>query len=269
MPHPPKKLLVPLWYCLIGVLLLTSCKTQNLFQTTKGKSSDTKYNGKRKAIAANPVTDSSFFAVTPDYQYKIRKDDKVNISVWDHDDLSVGSLYGIYNSNEVYGKWLLVNVRGEINVPQIGLLKVKGLTIIDVEDTLRRLYAQWIKTPIVDVKVLNKEITVIGEMKSPGKFLVEKDNNTLIEMLAKAGDFDFYANKKAIKVIRVQDGAVKEITIDLTRMENYLHKNIQLIPGDVVYVPSKKGKDFDKRIATIIPFASIATAFAITYGTFF
>jgi len=238
------------------ILSLASCKTQNLFTS-------------ENAPPLQQDADSSFYKTTLNYEYVIRKDDKINISVWDNDDVSVGSVYGIYNSNEVYGKWLMVDARGKINVPKIGSLYVLGATVPQVEDTLRSLFAQWIKRPIVDVKILNKEVIVMGEMKAPGKFIIEKDNNSLMEILAKAGDFDFYANKKKIQVIRVENSQVKQIVIDLTRMDNYFARNIRIIPGDIVYVPAKRGKDFDKRISAAIAVASVITAGVVIYKTFF
>jgi polysaccharide export outer membrane protein len=248
-----KNSILRITFYLFMAMQLVACKTQNLFQT----------GGK----PAPP--DSCFLPITSDYQYKIRQDDKISISVWDHDDLSVGSLYGIYNSNEIYGKWLLVDARGEISIPKVGPFKVRGLTVIQAEDTLRQVFAEWIKRPVVDVKVLNKEITVIGELKSPGKQVLEKDNNSLIEVIGKAGDFDFYADKRKVKIIRLWQGQVRNIDVDLTNMDRYMSSNIRIIPGDVVYVPSKKGKDFDKRISTILPIISVATGFALIYKAFF
>src|ERR1700743_3330941 len=109
---------------ILGLLLtighLTSCKTQNLFL--------------QSADAGRP--DSCFQPVTTSYEYRIRKDDKISISCWGHDDLSVGSLYGIYNSNEVYGKWLMVNARGEVNVPKTGSFHIEGLTVSWAEASL-------------------------------------------------------------------------------------------------------------------------------------
>lgn len=242
------------WQIVVIICTLASCKTQNLFQSPKNEES---------------LSVNTFLKVKANYQYVIRKDDKINISVWDHDELSVGSLYGVYNSNEVYGKWLLVNGNGDINVPKIGPVHVSGLTVIQLEDSLKLKFGDWIKAPVVNIRVLNKEVTVLGEMKSPGKISVDKDNNTLIDILAKAGDFDFYANKKKVKVIRVENNQPREITIDLTSGENFMARNIQIIPGDLIYVPSKKGKDFDKRFSTIMPFLSIVSALAIGYGTFF
>lgn len=239
--------------CLVALIQLFACKTQNLFQTT----------------AKTTATDSAFLSVAEDYQYAIRRDDKITISVWDHDELSVGSLYGIYNSNEVYGKWLLVDSRGEINIPRIGRFRIQGLTLIQAEDSLRARYAEWIKNPVIDVKVLNKEITLMGELKAPGKQLLEKDNNFLVEVIGKAGDFDFYADKRHVRIIRMTGGQARSIQVDLTDFNHYQQANIRILPGDVVYVPSKKGKDFDKRISTILPIVSVATGFALIYKAFF
>lgn len=241
--------------CLLLVLaFFTSCRTQNLFGLPRDE---------------KPKPDSSFLTYTASWQYTIRKDDKISISVWDHDELSVGSLYGIYNSNEVYGKWLLVNARGEINCPKIGPFHIQDLTVMQAEDSLCRLYAEWIRHPVIDVKVLNKEVTMLGELKSPGKLLLEKDNNSLVELIGKAGDFDFYANKKKVQVIRNVGGLIKTMQVDLTRMDGYSTANLLILPGDVVYVPSRRGKDFDKRISTILPLISILTGFAVFYKTFF
>lgn len=250
--NPPQTLMVGI-FLLTAMLFFASCATTNLFETP--------------VTEREMVSDSSIFAFNPDYQYRIRKDDKISISIWDHDDLSIGSLYGIYNSNEVYGKWVMVDPRGEIPLPQYGNFKIEGLTLVEAKDTLKVIYSKWILNPIIDIKVLNREITMLGELRNPGNFLVEKERITLVEMLGKAGDLDFYANKKNIKILRQTGEDVQIASINLTEASNYRSRNIQLLPGDVVIVPSRKNKEFDKRIATVLPFTSIATATAVLMGT--
>lgn len=235
-------------------VLIASCKTQNLF-VQKGAGNNT------------GSLDSTFF-YNPDYEHVIRKDDKVSISVWGQDELSVGSVYGIYNSNEVYGKWLLVDKLGNVELPKYGTFKVEGYSIPVLKDSLKDIYNKWITNPIVDVKVLNKEITVLGEVKNPTVVQVDKDRNTLLELISKSGGFEFYANLKYIKILRQEGEHVRVANIDLTKSGSYLEKNIQLHPGDVVIVPSKRYKCFDKRISTIIPFTSTVTAAAILLGAF-
>jgi len=118
----------------------------------------------------------------------------------------------------------------------------------------------------VDVKVLNKEIAVMGEVRNPAVIQVDKDQNTLLELVSKAGGFEMYANLKLIKILRQEGENVRVTNIDLTRMKDVPNQNIVLHPGDYVIVPSKKSKDFDKRISTIIPFATVTSAAAILIG---
>lgn len=236
-------------------ILLSSCKTQNVFES----------KGSKKSKLSK--LDSSFH-YNSTYEHIIQKDDKVSISVWGQDELSVGSSYGIYNSNEVYGKWLLVDQLGNIEIPKYGSLKVEGLTVPKLKETLKTIYKKWIVNAVVDVKILNKQITVMGEVRNPSVVQVDKDRNTLLELISRTGGFEFYANLKSIKVLRQQGLHVKVANIDLTESGNYQFKNIQLYPGDIVIVPSKRHKTFDKRISTIIPFTSTITAAAILMGTF-
>lgn len=242
------------FFILIGFFTLSSCKTTNLFIDNK---------------AGNDVADlDSIFLNDSHYQYHIRKDDKITISVWGQDELSVGSTYGIYNSNEVYGKWLMVDANGNVEIPKIGTFHVEKMTIISLKDSLKTLFSEWIKNPVIDIKVLNREITVLGEVRDPQIINVDKEQNTLLEMITRCKGLEFYANAKNIKVLRQMGQHVYVANIDLTKKGNYLMKNINLYPGDVVIVPSKKYKEFDKRISTIIPFTTTLTAGAIFMGAF-
>jgi polysaccharide export outer membrane protein len=231
---------------LFSIVLLSSCATQNLFQ------------GQR-----NVKKDSTYVKAELGGEHIIKKDDKITLSIWNHDDLSVGSLYGIYNSNEVYGKWVIVDVEGCVRLPQVGKVKLAGLTILEAENLLVGLYAKYIVSPVVVVKVINIEVTVLGEVKNPANYVLDKENNTLAEVIGKAGGLDFYANKKCIQVVRGSGKNTQQIIIDMTSMENYQLMNLRLESGDVVYVPTRKGKMIDKKAPIIIPFVSLVTAMVV------
>ncbi|OYU85547.1 MAG: hypothetical protein CFE24_01195 [Flavobacterium sp. BFFFF2] len=232
------------------IVLCSSCKTQNLF------------------VEKKETIDRTTFNYDANYQYRIRIDDKISLSVWGEDNLSVGSVYGIYNSNEVYGKWLLVDANGNIEVPRIGTRNVLGKTVPELKEEIKIEMKKWLVTPIVDVKVLNKEITILGEVRNPNVIQVDKDKNTLLEMITKTGGFDFYANLKSIKILRQEGQNVKVTNIDLTKSTDILNTNILLHPGDIVIVPSRKCKEFDKRVSTIIPFTTTVSAAAILMKLF-
>ncbi|WP_083506396.1 polysaccharide biosynthesis/export family protein [Chryseobacterium aquaticum] len=230
------------------LMLLVSCKTYNVLEEEQ---------------ASRNMQD---FSYDPNYEYRIRKDDKITLSVWGQDDLSVGSVYGIYNSNEVYGKWLLVDINGNIEIPKLGTTPVVGKSLAELKEEIKTKLKKWLVNPIVDVKVLNKEIAVMGEVRNPAVIQVDKDQNTLLELVSKAGGFEMYANLKSIKILRQEGENVRVTNIDLTKMKDVPNQNILLHPGDYIIVPSKKSKDFDKRISTIIPFATVTSAAAILIG---
>ncbi len=241
-------------YLILAGLMLTSCKTQNLCVASHSKETK-QYN------------DFSF-KYDSSYQYTIRIDDKIAISVWGQDDLSVGSLYGIYNSNEVYGKWLMVDQNGNIEVPKLGTTHVVGLTLIQLKAILKNGFKEWVLNPVIDAKVLNKKISILGEVRNPNTFVVDEDHNSLLELATKAGGFEFYANLKKVKILRQEGQNVRITTVDLTKSAEYENRNILLHPGDIVIVPSKKYKEFDKRVSIIIPFTTTISAAAILLTLF-
>ena len=104
---------------------------------------------------------------------------------------------------------------------------------------------------MVDAKVLNKEISVLGEVRTPNTFTIDKEYCTLLEIMSKVGGFEFYSNLKKIKILRQEGSNVRVTNIDLTKGKDYLAKSISLHPGDLVIIPSKKYKEFDKRVSTI------------------
>ncbi len=227
---------INLIYIAVLIWILSSCKTQNLFQ---------------EAVKSKNLRDTTFV----NSPYKIRSNDKISVSIWNHDDLSVGSLFGIYNSNEVYGKWILVDYNGNIKLPQVGEVKVINKTTTQVSEDLAKIYASYIKDPIIVVKVHNRMLTVLGEVRNPGTFLLETDKNNLFEVIGKAGGLEFYADKQNIQLIRNK----QTYSINLT--DNYFE--IPVFAGDIINIPTKKGKTLDKKAPTIIPFASALTTLAI------
>jgi polysaccharide export outer membrane protein len=232
---------------LMGLLvlgLLSSC-TQNLFLTKK-----------RLPPAAT-------LAVSPDYQYRLRKDDKVSLTIFDHEELSIGSVYSHYSVNENEGKWELVDASGNLNVPKFGNYHVEGLTLLEAESQLEKILGRWIVNPQVKLKVLNKEATVLGEVNTPGNARLDKERNTLVQVLGKAGDFGVYADKRRVKIVRQVGTTTQATEVDLTKLSFFEQDNITILPGDVVYVPSKNGKQFDRKAPSILGVASIVSAIFI------
>lgn len=193
------------------------------------------------------------------YQHIIRADDKISLSIWNHDDLSIGSIYSIYNSNESYGKWLLIDKQGRAELPKLGSVQLGGFTCDQASDTLRKMYGKHISNPVIIVKVLNKKVSVYGEVKSPGNFQLEKEYTTISEMIGMAEGFSDYANLKGVRLIRDD----VSYNINLKHMDDFLLHNVPLHADDIIIIPAKRGKTLDQKAPTLIPFSSALTALVL------
>lgn len=222
----------------IAITMLWSCKTQNMFSHSKSN-------------------DLSEIIVESDTacEHIIGPDDRISVSVWGHDDVSVGSIYSIYNSNEVYGKWIQLDQDGTLILPQLGKVALAGMTVPEANAFLEAKYAELLIKPTVNVKVHNLNVSVLGEVNHPGNYELGKYRNTITEVIAKAGGATFYANKKKVKLLRKD----KEYHLDLTRMSAAEMYKINIQRGDVLYIPSKGGKVVDKKSPTFLALSGVLT----------
>ncbi|MEP7265425.1 MAG: polysaccharide biosynthesis/export family protein [Bacteroidota bacterium] len=233
---------------LCGLLILASCNRQVLF--TQNKPLDAK-----AGIAADKSEDKK--------QEKIlAPDDKIMISIWDHDELSVGSLQGTYSLAEEFGKWIMIDVNGEVHLPQVGSVKVGGLTVKEATAYLEKIYAKFIQLPVINLRVLNNQVTILGEVRSPGVYLFSADQVRLADLIGKAQGFTDYAKTRKIKIIR----DTNQMTVDFTNATSVSAKEFVIYPGDVIYIPPTGGKAWERFSTKLIPIASLITAIALVYS---
>ncbi len=197
-----------------------------------------------------------------DCEHVIVYQDKISVSVWNHDDLSVGSVYGIYNSNEVYGKWVQVEVDSTISLPMIGKIKAKGSTIYQLEQIITKALDSLIVNPIVQVRVLNKKAVVLGEVAQQGVFKLERDNLSIVELVALASPSEF-ADIKSIKLIRTILGVKKEYLLDFSKALEQNLGSICVKSGDIISVPKLPEKKILKSASIIGPIGGAITSIII------
>lgn len=189
--------------------------------------------------------------------------DKLSISIWGHEDLSIGSINSVYSSNEETGKWIVINDQGEVNLPKVGRVKLAGYTLKESNYILEEAYQVHIKTPIVNVRVLNHYVTGLGEIKNPGKYELDNDDLTLIQFIAQAGGIAEHGNMEEIAVVRTVQGQPTKVEIDLSNAEDFKFHHMILQPDDVIYIAAKSSKSFNSKLKNATPIASIITAIGL------
>ena len=89
-----------------------------------------------------------------------------------------------------------------------------------------------------------ESVFVLGEVKNPDEFPLRNGVNiTVLKALAKAGDTTREAKKKSAMIIRIrQDKSREEIPIDLDKLAKGKTDDIEMMPNDILFVPSSKTK---------------------------
>lgn len=171
------------------------------------------------------------------------------------------------DSHSAYEKGNVVNENGEIKLPLIGTVLLKGLTIAEASILLEQKFKEFILEPIVTVKKLNFKITVLGEVNKPGTYLIQNEKATLPEVLGLAGDLSQFADRQNLRIIRDENGQRFDFSLDLTDAKSLLAHSYYLHPDDIVYVSPLRRKAFQNISPSVTVFTSILTS-AVVVLTF-
>src|SRR5690606_1925736 len=73
----------------------------------------------------------------------------------------------------------LVGKDGSIDFPVIGKVKLVGLTIEEAKQLLIGKLKEYLKDPIVNIRIKNFRITILGAVNSPGTYTVDGERITI------------------------------------------------------------------------------------------
>ncbi|WP_207532057.1 polysaccharide biosynthesis/export family protein [Desertivirga arenae] len=143
-------------------------------------------------------------------------------------------------NNPVIG--YLVDRKGEIQLPLVGNFKVSGLTTSQVRDNLRKELLKYLKEPVVNIRLINFKVSVMGDVARPGVYQVQNERLTIPEAVSMAGDLNITALRNNITLIRETNGTREFIPVDLTSKNLFNSPYYYLKSNDVIYVQPGKNK---------------------------
>jgi len=136
-----------------------------------------------------------------------------------------------------------VNDSGFIDLPILGKVKMSGFSVTQCQRNLQILVEQYLKNVLVIVKLVNFNVTILGEVSRPGIYRIYNPEINILEAIGQAGDLTINGNRERIMLIR-QDIPGKAVYLDLTD-KNLINSNYYyLLPGDIIYVKPNKAKFF-------------------------
>ena len=179
-------------------------------------------------------------------EYKIKIDDvlKIDVKTQSPESFSgINTIGGTIMQNNTKYSYLLqgylVGTDGNISFPGIGRVKAEGKTTNELRDFLLNFISSngILTNPFVDVKVINKSFTVIGEVNNPGKYDFLKNNLNILEAIGIAGDLTINGKRTDVTIIRQHhDSSNEVIKIDLTNADILKNPSYQVFSNDIIIV---------------------------------
>lgn len=153
---------------------------------------------------------------------------------------------------EVDGQVIRVTDNNQLDLPLIGMVTVKGMTLSELNTMLQKRYQEFFLEPQVVAEFVVEDrpdaispwgsVVVLGRVKTPGRVNIPPTQDlTVSGAIQQAGGLDTSARSSSIRLTRRQaDGKTEKIAIDFTAIgEGKVENDILLKAGDVIFVPER------------------------------
>ncbi|WP_040297249.1 polysaccharide export protein [Alcanivorax hongdengensis] len=168
-----------------------------------------------------------------DYDYTIGIGDVLQITVWDHPELTIPA--GSMRSPSESGNW--VHNDGTVFYPYVGKIKVVGLKVTEIRDLIAKRISEYIENPQVDVTVAafrSQRVYVTGAVNQPGAYPVTNVPLRLLDAVNAAGGLNELADWQDVTLSR--GGKEYHLSLRAVYQQGNPAYNVLLRPGDVVNV---------------------------------
>jgi polysaccharide export outer membrane protein len=137
-----------------------------------------------------------------------------------------------------------ISADGTLAFPLLGEVKVAEKTPIEAGQLIAERLRQrrFVLDPQVSVTLVelrSRQVAVLGAVAKPGHYPLEAAHKRVTDLLALAGGVN-EAGDDTVVVVTNRNGSPERIEIDVPAMyeSGNLAANIELVPGDTIFVPS-------------------------------
>ncbi len=171
-------------------------------------------------------------------------------------------------SGSLQGYW--VDPGGNIDFPVLGKLHIEGMTTTQLKDTLTQLISRSVKDPIININFMNFYVTVLGEVKNPGRHAVNSQGMTIFEALGLAGDMTIYGKRNNVLMSREVNGKMEFARLNLNDQAIFASPYYHIRQNDVIYVEPNNARAISSQniplyLSVITTLGSMATVIVSVY----
>ena len=146
---------------------------------------------------------------------------------------------------------------GTIDIPYVGEVAAAGKTLPEIQKILEIALADFITDYDVTVRLVNNYVSLLGDVTHPGRYPIYKDQLNIFQALAMGGDLNEYSDRGFVQIIRQTPEGTIVKNFDLTSHAIINSEYFYVMPNDVIYAQSIKGKFFKMNA---FPFTIILSA---------
>lgn len=190
-----------------------------------------------------------------DFEYRLQPEDILSIQVYSltQDEFDFFSLkrkasgsanIQFQNPGQSLVNGYLLDKNGEIEFPVVGKIKLSALTLLEAEDKLKDITDNFLKNPVVEVKILNFRFTILGEVKKEGVYSSLNNRISVLEAIGLTGGFTDLADKSIVKVIRRKNAVAEVYYLDLLNEEFVNSPHYYVNQNDVIIIAPLKQRPF-------------------------
>lgn len=165
----------------------------------------------------------------------------------------------------IYLNGYIIDTNGNIEVPIIGTIYVKDLTINEIQNKLQVSMDEYLKQSIVYVKLGLFNLTILGEVAKPGQYQVYQSDINIFQAIAMAGNATDYANKSNVKIIHQTSNGSQIVKVNLNDANILSSPEFYLKPNDIIYIEPLKMKQYG---FTSVPYGTIISAISLLVTCF-
>ena len=146
-----------------------------------------------------------------------------------------------YSGNN-YLSYYTIDKDGYIDFPVLGKVHVAGMSrqqvAMEIKNRLDK--SGQASNPVVTVEFANLTFSVLGEIKSAGKYSITKNRTTILDAISMAGDLNITGLRGPIYVIREEKGKRITYPVDLRSQDLFKSPVYYIKQNDVIYVRPNK-----------------------------
>lgn len=218
---------------LLSIVLLSSCASKNkMVYLINNDANSSKNTFKEVLIEPDDILQIIVTSDNPEIS------DPFNIKRFS---LSSNNIDSHTDNNNLLLTYL-VDANGYVQIPKLGNVKLSGLTRNEAIEHLKNILTDYIKNPMVSLRISNFKYAVLGEVNKPGTFNINGERITIFDAIANAGDLTVYGERQNIKIVRESEGVKEIVEVNITDSNIINSPYYYLKQNDVVYVEPNKVK---------------------------